>query len=65
MSQYLTLKETSKYVKRSQGAVRNLVLRRKIPFRKPAGRLLFVKEEIDRWISQSEGISLEEIVGGP
>lgn len=50
-------------MKRSEGAVRNLVLRRMIPYRKPAGRLLFDKEEIDRWINQSEGISLDEMNG--
>lgn len=58
---YLTVSELSQYLKRSPGAIRNLVLRRAIPYRKPAGRLLFDKEEIDLWIKDSEGTSLEEI----
>ena len=61
MSKYLTIFELSDYLKRSPGGIRNLVLRRKIPFRKPAGRLLFDREEIDLWIKNSEGISLDEI----
>lgn len=63
MPQYLTVDETAKYIRRSTGAVRNLVLRRKIPFRKVAGRLLFVREDIDRWVSESGGISLQEVIG--
>jgi excisionase family DNA binding protein len=61
MRQYLTVLELSEYIKRSPGAIRNLVMRRRIPFRKPAGRLLFDQSEIDRWIQQSEGISLNAI----
>jgi excisionase family DNA binding protein len=63
MGEYLTIFELSKYIKRSAGAIRNLVLRRKIPYRKVGGRLLFDKDEIDKWIKTSEGISLEEIEG--
>jgi len=61
MSKYLTVTELSEYLKRSPGSIRNLVLRRQIPYRKPAGRLLFDRDEIDLWITSSEGISLEEI----
>jgi len=64
MGRYLTVKEISDYLKRSQGAIRNLVLRRAIPYRKPAGRLLFDKEEIDQWVKGSEGISLEDLLNG-
>lgn len=61
MDRYLTVKELSEYIKRSPGAIRNLVLRRKIPFRKPGGRLLFDLEEIDAWVNESEGVSFEKI----
>jgi excisionase family DNA binding protein len=64
MTEYLTVTELAEYVRRSPGAIRNLVLRRAIPFRKPAGRLLFVKEEIDQWITGSAGISIAQISGG-
>ena len=61
MGKYLTVFELSEYIKRSAGAIRKLVLRRQIPYRKVRGRLLFDQGEIDRWIQMSEGISLEEI----
>jgi excisionase family DNA binding protein len=64
LSEYFTVKEASQYLKRSPGAIRNLVLRRKIPFRKPSGRLIFDKNEIDKWVKESPGISFEEITDG-
>lgn len=60
-SPYMDVNELASYIKRSRGAIRNLVLRRAIPYRKPAGRLLFVKEEIDRWIQMSPGEKLDKI----
>jgi excisionase family DNA binding protein len=62
--EYLTVKELATYIRRTPGACRNLVLRRAIPYRKPAGRLLFDKDEIDQWIEKSPGISLEELKEG-
>jgi hypothetical protein len=59
--QYMDIEEVSFYVKRSKGAIRNLVLRRAIPYRKPAGRLIFLKEEIDQWVQMAPGKKLEEI----
>ena len=56
--------EVSQYLRRSPGAIRNLVLRRGIPYHKPGGRLLFNREEIDLWIRKSEGISLEDLTEG-
>jgi len=58
---YLTIDDLSSYIYRSKGAIRNLVLRRAIPFRKPAGRLIFLKEEIDKWINIAPGKTLDEI----
>lgn len=59
--QYLTIDDLSSYIHRSKGAIRNLVLRRAIPYRKPAGRLIFLKEEIDKWIQSSPGKTFEEL----
>jgi predicted DNA-binding transcriptional regulator AlpA len=58
---YLNVNQISNYLNRSPGAIRNLVLRRAIPFRKPVGRLLFDRLEIDEWIKKSEGIGLEQL----
>ena len=60
----MTLNETAAYLRRSAGAVRKLKMRRLIPFRKPGGRLVFIKEEIDLWIQRSGGVSLNDINGG-
>jgi hypothetical protein len=60
---YFDVNELSSYIKRSPGSIRNLVLRRQIPFRKPAGRLVFIKQEIDEWIIKSEGIGLDQLQG--
>lgn len=62
--QYFIVNQLSNYLNRSPGAIRNLVLRRAIPFRKVAGRLLFDRDEIDLWIKKSEGISLEDLLDG-
>ena len=59
--EYLDIAELASYIKRSKGAIRNLVLRRAIPYRKPAGRLIFLKEEIDQWVRKAPGKKLEEI----
>lgn len=59
--QYLSVEDLSLYIKRSKGAIRNLVLRKVIPYRKLAGRLMFVKEEIDEWVQTAPGKKLEDL----
>jgi len=61
MNEYMTTNECGKLIGRSPGAVRNLVLRRRIPFRKPGGRLVFLKSEIEKWIERSPGIKIEDL----
>jgi len=61
--QYFLTNDCAKFLKRSPGAIRNLVLRRAIPFRKPGGRLMFLKSEIELWIEKSPGIRLEDLGG--
>ena len=60
----MTVEETAEQLKRSPGAIRNLVLRRKIPYRKVGGRLVFLPEEIEVWVMSSPGKTLEEILKG-
>lgn len=64
MKDYLTVNDLSEMIGRSPGAIRNLVLRRRIPYRKPGGRLLFLAEEIYRWIDQAEGVKVEDLEDG-
>ena len=59
--EYLNSEETGEFLGKSPAAVRNLVLRRKIPFRKPAGRLVFIRSEIEQWIMDSPGVRPEDI----
>ncbi|MFH1628477.1 MAG: helix-turn-helix domain-containing protein [Pseudomonadota bacterium] len=61
MKAFLTTAELSEMIGRSPAAIRNLVMRRKIPFRKPGGRLMFLSSEVEKWISQAPGLRLEEI----
>lgn len=46
----LTLPEAASYVKRTESSLRNLVDRRRVPFTKAGGRLMFIKEELDKWL---------------
>lgn len=61
-SKYLTTEQAADLLGRTPGAVRNLVLRRKIPFRKPSGRLVFIRAEIEAWVENAQGITLTEIL---
>jgi len=58
---YLTTAECGRLIGRSAGAIRNLVLRHQIPYRKPGGRLLFIRSEIEQWINSAPGVKLEDI----
>jgi hypothetical protein len=58
---YLNTDECAVFIKRSPGAVRNLVMRKKIPFRKPSGRLVFIKSEIESWMRNAPGMTPAEI----
>lgn len=57
----LLVSDAAKLTKRSAGAIRNLVMRGKIPFRKVAGRLVFIRWELLRWIEGAPGVRLTEI----
>lgn len=58
---YLDTSELAAYLGRTPQAIRDMVCRHKIPFRKPGGRLLFIKSEIDTWVQGSKGITLNEL----
>ena len=56
------VEDVASFLNRSEGAVRNLVLRRKIPYRKVQGRLLFLESEIRSLIESSPGVRLNEVL---
>ena len=53
--------EMAEFLSKSPGAVRNLVLRKAIPYRKVGGRLYFIQQEIKDWISDSPGLRLDDL----
>lgn len=59
--EFFNTSEVADYLGRSPGAIRNLVMRRVIPYRKLAGRLIFLKAEIEVWIRSSPGLRLSEL----
>jgi hypothetical protein len=59
---FLTTNECAVFIGRTPGAVRNLVLAGKIPYRKPAGRLMFLRTEVESWIENAPGKRLEDFI---
>lgn len=57
----LTIEEAAIKLKRTPRSIRALILRRAIPFRKAGGRILFIEEELDRWVLASPGKTLEDL----
>jgi hypothetical protein len=57
-----TTKELASYIDKSSDAIRNMVLRRQVPFRKLNGRLIFFKTEIDMWAEKSPGVRAETLI---
>lgn len=60
---YLTTAQVAEFLGRTEGATRNLVLRRSIPHRRAGGRLTFIREEIDQWVEEADGVKLEDLRG--
>lgn len=60
---FLNTEEAAELVKRTPSAMRNLVMRKAIPYRKPGGRLIFLKSELDEWIKSAPGVTIEELKG--
>ena len=61
MDEFFTTVEAAKFIKRTPAAVRQLVTRQQIPFRKPGGRLMFIKEELIKWIESADGVRIDEV----
>jgi len=54
--------QAADYLHLSPGAVRNMVMRRQIPYRKVNGRLVFFKDELDRWMDSAPGVTIDELL---
>lgn len=55
---FLTVKELSKWIKLSESHIYFLVNKRKIPFAKLGGKLLFDKQKIKEWIDANSPSAL-------
>ena len=60
---YLNVREAAAYLGRTERALRALILRRKIPFRKVGGRVIIDRLEADQWVKESPGTSAEQLEG--
>jgi hypothetical protein len=54
--------QAASYLNRTPGAIRNMVMRRQLPYRKFCGRLVFFKDEIDLLEDRSPGITVDKII---
>ena len=62
MIEILTLKEICALLKRKPSAVRSLVARHQLPFRRLGGRrIVFLRDEINEWILAAPGLTLEQM----
>ena len=52
MKKLLTYKECSEYLSITEGSLRNMVLKREIPFLKIGKRVRFDTEELSQWLSE-------------
>jgi ParB-like chromosome segregation protein Spo0J len=52
-SRYLNTFQAAYYVSRTLKGLRHLVARRRVPFTKPHGRLLFDRLKLDRWLQSA------------
>ena len=59
---YVALAEAAAYLGRTEKALRKLVERRAVPFRKAGKRLVFDVVELDRWVVSLPGVTLYEAV---
>ena len=60
LSEFLTIGELSKWIRLSRSHIYCLVSKKKIPFIKLGGKLIFSAEEIRNWIDQSSYSPLAE-----
>ncbi len=61
MKDNFTTEECAQFIGHTPGAVRNLVRKCAIPYRKPGGRLMFLRREIEQCIENAPGLKLEDM----
>ena len=59
---YLTTAEAAEYLRISESNLRGLMMRKKVPFYKLEGKVLFKISEIDSMLEKNKKESLDEII---
>jgi len=59
---YVSLPEAASYLGKTEKALRKLIERRAVPFRKAGKRLVFDVVELDCWVASLPGVTLDEAV---
>ena len=57
---YVALREAAVYLGCTEKALRKLVERRSVPFRRAGRRLIFDLAELDDWVGRLPGVAVEE-----
>lgn len=58
---YMRIPEAAEYLATTPKALRRLVARGAVPYRNPTGgRVIFDRDELDRWIAAGRGVSVRE-----
>lgn len=60
MQEYLTVAEVAELTSRTPKALRKMVERRQIPFRKHGKRVVFKRSEVEMFFDGLPGVSVEE-----
>jgi excisionase family DNA binding protein len=60
MQEYLTITEAAELTSRTPKALRKMVERRLIPFRKHGKRVIFKRAELEQFFDQLPGVTAEE-----
>jgi len=58
---YLSLPLVAEMFGRSENAIRQMIWRRQLPYRKVAGRIVFLRAEIEKLIEEAPGVRPEQI----
>jgi len=53
---FINAQECAEYLHVTTQTISNWAREFKIPFYKPHGKLLFIKDEIDQWVMASKGV---------
>jgi excisionase family DNA binding protein len=59
MSKYHTTDETAEYLRMSKSTLYNYVYMRKIPFHKIGARVVFIFDELDKWIDEQTQATID------